>query len=234
MIKVLIVDDSAVVRRMLAAELSRVGGIEVVGTAKDAYEARDKVLALHPDVLTLDIDMPRMDGLKFLAKLMKHYPMPVVVLSGVTAAGSEQAVRALELGAIDVVPKPAPPFSMTDLSPVLVEKIRAAAGANLPRRSLPPPEPAAGAHPVRLRSLQRVLAVGASTGGTEALRVLLSGLPATACGVVIVQHMPAAFVEPFARRLAGFTAMQVRVAGDDDAVLPGSALSPRATTTWCS
>ena len=156
MIKVLIVDDSAVVRRMLAAELSRVGGIEVIGTARDAYDVRDKVLALRPDVLTLDVNMPKMDGLTFLAKLMKHYPMPVVVISAMTQAGSEQAVRRVELGAIDVAPKPAPPHTLADLTPVLVEKIPhgrpgppAAPLGSAGRRDGVPP---AGRH---VRSLQR-------------------------------------------------------------------------------
>jgi two-component system chemotaxis response regulator CheB len=224
MIKVLIVDDSAVIRRMLSAELSRIGGIEVIGTARDAYDARDKVLALRPDVLTLDIDMPKIDGLTFLAKLMKHYPMPVVVISSMTPSGSEQAVRALALGAIDVVPKPAPPHTLADLTPVLVEKIRTAAQAHLPRRTAPAVAVPAGPRPVAARSLNRVLALGASTGGTEALRVVLSGLPATTCGTVIVQHMPEPFMKPFAARLSGFTAMDVRVAEDDDALVPGVAL----------
>ncbi len=134
MIKVLVVDDSAVVRQILSAELSRARGIQVVGTAVDPYVARDKIVTLKPDVLTLDIEMPRMDGLTFLGKLMQHYPLPVIVVSSVTPAGGEAAMRALELGAIDVVSKPGSAYTVADISTILVDKIRAAAVARCVKR----------------------------------------------------------------------------------------------------
>jgi two-component system, chemotaxis family, protein-glutamate methylesterase/glutaminase len=227
MISVLIVDDSAVVRQVLSTELSKAHDIQVVGTAVDPYVARDKIVALRPDVITLDIEMPRMDGLTFLARLMKHYPMPVLVVSSLTPAGSQTAIRALELGAIDVVSKPGGSYSVGDLATVLIDKIRAAAQAKCTARSAPA---VAGPPPVKAKpgslpeTTHKVLAIGASTGGTEAIREVLSALPATTPGTVIVQHMPEHFTAAFARRLNELSAMEVREACDGDAVIPGVAL----------
>ena len=230
MIKVLIVDDSAVVRQVLATELSKAADIHVVGTAMDPYVARDKILTLAPDVLTLDVEMPRMDGLTFLAKLMKHKPMPVVVVSSLTPAGSETAIRALELGAIEVVAKPGAAYSVAGMSALLADKIRAAATARFRRAADPGPAAARPDEPpfrpsgALAETTHKVLAIGASTGGTEAIRQVLAGLPASTPGTVIVQHMPEHFTAAFAQRLNGLSAMEVREARDGDAVVSGLAL----------
>jgi two-component system, chemotaxis family, protein-glutamate methylesterase/glutaminase len=227
MINVLIVDDSAVVRQVLSAELSKASDIQVVGTAVDPYVARDKIVALRPDVITLDIEMPRMDGLTFLARLMKYHPMPVLVVSSLTPAGSQTALRALELGAIDIVSKPGGSYSVGDLAAVLIDKIRAAAQARYTRRPAPetPAAPPVKAKPGSLpETTHKVLAIGASTGGTEAIREVLAALPATTPGTVIVQHMPEHFTAAFAQRLNTLSAMEVREARDGDAVVPGVAL----------
>jgi len=227
MIKVLIVDDSAVVRQVLATELSKAPDIEVVGTAVDPYVARDKIVALQPDVLTLDIEMPRMDGLTFLAKLMKYRPMPVVIVSSLTQSGSEMAIRALELGAVDVVAKSGAAYSVAGTSGLLIDRVRAAAQARIVAKE---PRPAPAEAPVKARpghlpqTTHKVLAIGASTGGTEAIREVLTALPATTPGTVIVQHMPEHFTAAFAARLNGLAAMEVREARDGDAVTPGVAL----------
>jgi two-component system chemotaxis response regulator CheB len=227
MIKVLIVDDSAVVRQVLATELSKAPDIEVVGTAVDPYVARDKIVALQPDVLTLDIEMPRMDGLTFLTKLMKYHPMPVVVVSSLTQSGSEMAIRALELGAVDVVAKSGAAYSVAGTSAVLIDRVRAAAQARFVAKE---PRPAAAEPPVKAlpshlpKTTHKVLAIGASTGGTEAIREVLTALPATSPGIVIVQHMPEHFTAAFAARLNSLAAVEVREARDGDAVTPGVAL----------
>jgi two-component system chemotaxis response regulator CheB len=225
MIRVLIVDDSALVRKVLSEELARYADIAVVGTAIDPYVARDRIVTLRPDVITLDVEMPRMDGLSFLAKLMKYHPMPVVIVSSLTPANSEAALRALELGAVEVVPKPGSTFTTPDVGRTLVRAIRAAAVARIrPRRA----EPAAGAtnplRAARLLTTHKVLAIGASTGGVRALEQLLPALPADAPGTVIVQHMPEHFTGPFAARLNQRCAVEVREAKDNDAVLPGVVL----------
>jgi two-component system chemotaxis response regulator CheB len=224
MIRVLVVDDSAVVRQVLSGELSKAQDIEVVGTAADPFIARDKILALNPQVITLDLEMPRMDGLTFLAKLMKFYPLPVIVVSSLTPRGSDTALRALELGAVDVVGKPGGSYSVGDISAELVEKIRAASTARF-RAAAPPAaaRPAVSGAPL-LNMTHKVLAIGASTGGTEAIRVVLEGLPATAPGTVIVQHMPEHFTASFAARLNDLCAMEVREAKHGDLVTPGVAL----------
>ncbi len=225
-IKVLIVDDSAVVRKVLTEELSRYPNIRIVGTAVDPFAARDKIVKLSPEVLTLDLEMPRMDGLSFLAKLMKYRPMPVVVLSSLTPRNSETALKALDLGAVAVLAKPSSSFSVEDLSGALVRAIRAAVTADIR------PAVAATAADVRRSRLDaelrqttyKVLALGASTGGTRALEVVLGRLPAGTCGTVIVQHMPEKFTRSFAQRLDQSCAMTVREAQHNDRVIPGTAL----------
>jgi two-component system chemotaxis response regulator CheB len=222
-IRVLVVDDSAVVRKVLTEELSRFPDIEVVATASDPYVARDRIIQHAPDVLTLDVEMPRMDGLSFLSKLMRHHPLPVVVVSSLTPAHSENALRALQLGAVEVIPKPGSQFSVPDVGRQLVRAIRAAAVADVaaPGRSAPV---SPVTHALPLRTTHKVLAVGASTGGTRAIEALLSALPPDVPGTVIVQHMPGGFTETFARRLDQVCPMQVREACAGDAVVPGLAL----------
>jgi two-component system chemotaxis response regulator CheB len=225
MIKVLVVDDSAVVRQVLSSEISKAADIEVVGTAADPFIARDKIVALHPNVITLDLEMPRMDGLTFLAKLMKFFPLPVIVVSSLTPRGSETALRALELGAVDVVGKPGSSYSVGDISAELIEKIRIASTAHLRAGSAPSCQPEARASSAPLLNMtHKVLAIGASTGGTEAIRTVLMGLPATSPGTVIVQHMPEHFTASFAARLNELCQMEVREAKTGDLVVPGLAL----------
>lgn len=229
MIRVLVVDDSAIVRQVLSGEISKASDIEVVGTAADPYIARDKIVALRPHVVTLDLEMPRMDGLIFLAKLMKYFPLPVIVVSSVAEKGGDAAMRALELGAVDVVCKPGASYSVGDIGADLIEKIRAASVAHLKAgASGAQGTAAAGGRPPAdlpiLRTTHKVLAIGASTGGTEAIRAVLMGLPATTPGTVIVQHMPERFTTSFAARLDTQCAMEVREAHDGDLVVPGLAL----------
>lgn len=224
MIRVLIVDDSALVRRVLTEELSRYDDIEVVGTAVDPYVAREKILRLRPDVITLDVEMPRMDGLSFLEKLMRHYPIPVVIVSSLTPKNSEAAMRALALGAVEVISKPGSMFSTPDVGRELVHAIRAAAAARV-RNAMQEPEIANGtAAPIQLATTHKVLAIGASTGGPRAIETVLRGLPADAPGTVVVQHMPEKFTASFAERLDQVCAMEVREARDGDGVVPGVAL----------
>ena len=231
-IRVLVVDDSAVMRQLLAEILGSAPDIEVVGTAPDPYVARDKIKRLNPDVLTLDVEMPRMDGLTFLRNLMRLRPMPVVMVSSLTAQGAEETLEALELGAVDFVTKPAVDVvhGMRAYAETLIEKVRAAAGARVRRLALAPaPRRSADAvlprarPPRALRTTHRIVAIGASTGGTEAVRALLAALPPDAPGIVIAQHIPAAFSGPFARRLDGACALVVREAEDGAPILPGHA-----------
>jgi two-component system chemotaxis response regulator CheB len=227
MIRVLVVDDSAVVRRVISEELSRYKDIEIVGTAVDPYVARDKIVELRPDVITLDLEMPRMDGLSFLAKLMKHYPLPVVVLSSLTPKNSEMAMKALDIGAVEVLCKPGASYSTKDIAQPLAHAIRAAAAARVSAGGAP--RPAAGVSRVPTENLlvqttHKVIAIGASTGGTKAIEAVLVGMPPTAPGVVIVQHMPEHFTTSFAKRLDEICPLEVREARDNDHVVPGVAL----------
>jgi len=228
MIKVLVVDDSAFICKTLAEELSKFADIQVVGSAMDPYVARDKIVTMHPDVITLDIEMPRMDGLSFLSKLMKHYPLPVVVVSSLTPKNSRAALKAFELGAIEVIAKPGSQFSMPDVAGQLVRAIRAAASARvkvMDRVSVAPvPEATAQSKLPQVRLGQKVLAIGASTGGTQAIEAVLRPLPSTTPGIVVVQHMPEYFTAAFADRLNSVCALEVREARDDDDVVPGMAL----------
>ena len=225
MIRVLVVDDSALVRRILSDELAKAPDIEVVGTAIDPYVARDKIMQLRPDVVTLDVEMPRMDGLTFLAKLMKHHPMPVVVVSSVTPRHSAAALRALQLGALEVIAKPGSALSVPDIAQQLVRAIRAASLARVaqavPQPGAVPATPLSLAH---FETTHKVLAIGASTGGTQAIETVLRALPANAPGTVMVQHMPAGFTASFAQRLNEVCAMEVREARDGDLVAPGLVL----------
>ncbi|NNL76303.1 MAG: response regulator, partial [Desulfobacterales bacterium] len=199
MIRVLIVDDSAVVRKVMTEELSHYNDIEIVDTAVDPYAARDKIVKLKPDVITLDLEMPRMDGLSFLAKLMKHYPMPVVILSSLTPKNSELALKALDLGAVEVLCKPGAAYSTKNISHNLALAIRSAAVAKI-NTGLGKLNTAAEKIPTNtllVQTTHKVIAIGASTGGTKAIEMVLAGMPATAPGIVIVQHMPAHFTTSF-------------------------------------
>lgn len=226
MIRVLVVDDSAVVRKLLTEELSRQPGIEVVGTAMDPFIAREKIAQLQPDVITLDVEMPRMDGLSFLARLMKHHPIPTVVVSSVTPKNSEAAMRALALGAVEVIAKPGSAMSIPDVSRQLVRAVRAAAVSRVraPSQASAPPAAALSGGLSGIETTHRIIAIGASTGGTTAIERVLTRFPATAPGTVIVQHMPPVFTTSFAARLNGCCAMEVREARDGDRIAQGVAL----------
>jgi two-component system chemotaxis response regulator CheB len=223
-VRVLVVDDSAIVRKILTQELGRHAGIEIVGTAPDPYVARDKIVALNPDVLTLDVEMPRMDGITFLRQLMKYHPLPVIVLSSLTPEGGKTALEALEAGAVEVMCKPGGSYSVGDVCNTLVEKIKAASRARI---SATPIRATPGGPMPRLsmtETTNKIFALGASTGGVQALTCVLSALPANAPGTVVVQHMPAHFTTSFAQRLNGECAMQVKEAEDGDHVVPGHVL----------
>ncbi len=226
MIRVLIVDDSAVVRKTLMEELTRQPDIEVVGTAVDPYSAREKIVKLRPDVVTLDVEMPRMDGLTFLSRLMTHYPLPVVIVSSLTPEHSAMAMRAFELGAVEVISKPGSQYSVPADPAALVRAIRAAASARVAKRreTSDRPQPPAVRDFGQIETTHKILAIGASTGGTQAIERVLRELPAMSPGTVIVQHMPETFTRAFAERLNGLSAMQVIEACDGDRVVPGVAL----------
>ncbi|HEY4293495.1 chemotaxis response regulator protein-glutamate methylesterase [Luteibacter sp.] len=234
-VRVLIVDDSALVRKVLTAMLESDPGIEVVGTAGDPLIARDKIKQLDPDVLTLDVEMPRMDGLTFLDNLMRLRPMPVVMVSTLTEKGADVTLRALELGAVDFFTKPTADLATTFMehAPEICAKVRLAAGAKpreratvtkldvAPRLSADAVLPRA--QTAGSRGGTRIIAIGASTGGTEAIRVVLEAMPPTAPPIVITQHIPAAFSGPFATRMDSCSAMRVCEARDGQPIQPGHA-----------
>jgi two-component system chemotaxis response regulator CheB len=225
--KVLVVDDSALVRKVLGEEISKFADFKVVGSAIDPYDAREKIFQLQPDIITLDLEMPRMDGLSFLAKLMKFHPLPVVVVSSQAPEGSKAAMDALQLGAVEIVPKPGSQFSVPDVGRTLIHALRSAASANMDkikqRQSSIPDAPVSAAS-VLLNTTHKVVAIGASTGGTQAIEAVMREMPADAPGIVIVQHMPQTFTGAFAERLNRICSMQVREAQDNDDVTPGIAL----------
>ncbi len=227
-IRVLIVDDSPTVGNVFKRGLSRAKGIEVVGVAPDPFVARDMIVKDPPDVITLDIEMPRMDGLTFLRKLMAHFPLPVVVVSTMTQDGSKKASEALALGAVEVVGKDMASDRVEDQMLEIVQKVRAAALAKVStqrfakKAKTQAPAPSV-LPPVRSASRQ-LIAIGASTGGTEALAAVFRRLPANTPGMVVVQHMPAGFTAQMSHRLDGLSAMDVREARDGDQIKQGLAL----------
>jgi two-component system chemotaxis response regulator CheB len=224
-IRVLIVDDSAVVRKVFSSELSKEHGIEVIGTAPDPYVARNKILQLKPDVITLDVEMPRMDGLTFLKKLMKYYPLPVIIVSSLTPKGGAMAMDALAAGALEVICKPTAAYSVGDMSIQLANKIRAVAHVDMHsinggrQANIVPIANAALS-----QTTNKIIAIGASTGGTEAIKTVLMGMPPNAPGIVIVQHMPAQFTTSFAERLDSLCQIRVKEAANGDSVVNGTAL----------
>ena len=236
-IKVLIVDDSALIRSILSEIIGKQPGMEVVGTAPDPLVAREKIKALNPDVLTLDVEMPRMDGLAFLEKLMRLRPMPVVMVSSLTEKSSAITLRALELGAIDFVTKPKVDIraGLQEYTEELVEKLRIAAKARVPRPSLQTSGAASAAikknsadvvlaaEKHSFATTEKVILVGASTGGTEALKEFLVTMPPDSPGILITQHMPEMFTKTFAKRLDSLCTIAVKEAEHGERVLPGHA-----------
>ncbi len=222
MIRLLIVDDSALIRRMLTELFAGVEDIEVVGTARDPYDAREKIKQLNPDVLTLDVEMPRMDGITFLRNLMRLRPMPVVMVSSLTEEGAEETLEALALGAVDFVTKPRTDVShsLDAYADEIVAKVRAAARARVRPGHTQPRGPAPQPHQ---RTTDKIVAIGASTGGTVAVQRLLEVMPPNAPATVITQHMPPGFSAAFAERLNHICAVSVHEARDGQRVLPGHA-----------
>lgn len=223
-IRVLIVDDSATARAVLSDILESDPTIEVVGTASDAYVARDKIVELHPDVVCLDVEMPRMDGITFLKRLMHYMPTPVIMVSSLTQAGAKTTLDALEAGAVDFVPKPHSHIydGKETMREELLAKIKIAAKVKVRQHTL---DALRQANTTSLaETTHKILAIGASTGGTEALKEVLMGLPRNAPGTLIVQHMPSNFTAPFAERLNALCAMEVREARNGDSITPGVVL----------
>jgi len=237
-IKVLVVDDSAVVRQTLTAILETDPQIEVMGVASDPYVAAKKIMSEVPDVITLDVEMPRMDGLTFLRKIMTQHPMPVVIISSLTARGTETAMKALENGAVDIITKPQLNTKqfIEESKIKICDAVKAAARAKLNRKPTATPaltvRPkntadavlAAGSPNAMIKTTEKVVAVGASTGGTDALRVFLEAMPADTPGIVIVQHMPENFTKSFANRLNDLCQISVKEAENGDSVIRGRAL----------
>lgn len=227
-IKVLIVDDSALIRSVMKEIIGSQPDMEVVGVAPDPLVARELIKQTNPDVLTLDVEMPRMDGLDFLEKLMRLRPMPVLMVSSLTERGSEITMRALELGAVDFVTKPKISIQsgMREYSDLIADKIRGAAKARIRARTLPTGERTGGALPALrnpLTSSEKLIIIGASTGGTEAIRAFLMQMPSDCPGILIAQHMPEGFTSSFARRLDASCKISVREAAGDERILPGHA-----------
>lgn len=231
-IRVVVVDDSALVRSLLAEIINRQKDMECVGTANDPLIAREMIRELDPDVLTLDIEMPRMDGIDFLARLMRLRPMPVVMISTLTERGAEVTMKALELGAVDFVAKPRIGVAdgLSELSAQIVEKVRIAAAAHIKRAvSVPAAMAAAASSPrpaiaaIGRVSTEKLICIGASTGGTEAIKEVLMRMPADSPGIVITQHMPPGFTTSFAARLNSLCQITVQEAVNGERILPGHA-----------
>lgn len=236
MIKVLIVDDSALVRQLLTSILESDSGIKVVGVASDPYIAREKIKQLNPDVLTLDVEMPRMDGVTFLGNLMRLRPMPVLMVSTLTEKGAEITFRALENGAVDFVAKPKLDIAqqLPDYAEEIITKVKTAAKSRvraIEKRSTPIAASVIQKYPVdvvlskqserHFRTTERIIGIGASTGGTEAIKDVIAVLPPDMPGIVVSQHIPEAFSGPFANRLNTITALNVMEAKDGQKILPG-------------
>ncbi len=224
-IKVLIVDDSAVVRKVLSQNLSKDESIEIVGVAPDPYVARDRILELAPDVLILDVEMPRMDGITFLDKLMRAKPMPVIIFSSLTPKGSQMALEAMQNGAVDVVCKAGEAYKVGDVIEELIEKVKAASRVNIQHlvKNIKIKPKAASKLSMSVTT-NKIIAIGASTGGVQALTTVIKMMPGNSPGTVIVQHMPPKFTASFAARLNEECDMRVKEAADGDTVIPGQVL----------
>lgn len=222
MIKVLIVDDSAIVRSVLKKEIDACSDMEVVGVAPDPYVAREMLVSKRPDVITLDLEMPRMDGITFLTKMMKHLPIPTIVVSSLSPENSEMALTALRCGAVDVVGKPGVAYSIDKVIPDLLAKIRTASTATVTQ--IATEKKSVSVSPLLSVTTNKIIAIGASTGGTRALEAILPTLPQNSPGVIITQHMPAGFTKSFADRLNTLCKMSVKEAEAGDAVVSGQIL----------
>ena len=226
-IRVLIVDDSALIRSVMREIISSQPDMEVVGVAPDPLVARELIKQTNPDVLTLDVEMPKMDGLDFLEKLMRLRPMPVLMVSSLTERGSEITLRALELGAVDFVTKPKLSIQsgMREYTELIADKIRAAARARITPRTVAPARVVGALPQIRnpMTSSEKLIIIGASTGGTEAIREFLMQMPSDCPGILIAQHMPEGFTTSFARRLDALCKISVREAAGEERVLPGHA-----------
>jgi len=226
-IKVLIIDDSAMIRKVFEQELSKDPEIEVVGTAPDPFVGRDKIVYLKPDVITLDIEMPRMDGLTFLGKLMQYYPIPVVVVSSLAKRGGDVALKAMELGAVEVLSKPGSAYSVGDMSEQLIEKVKAASKVKVFKSSKSASSSTSAsivAASIAVKTTNKIIAIGASTGGTDALKEVISRLPSNSPPVVVVQHMPQNFTKAFADRLNSLCEVTVKEAVDGEYLATGKVL----------
>lgn len=228
-VRVLIVDDSAVVRQTLERELSKDKDIEIIGVAPDPYVARDKIVLLKPDVITLDIEMPKMDGLTFCKKVMHYNPVPIVIVSSLAQQGSRIALEALESGAVEVMCKPGSAYSIGEMSIVLAEKIKSASKANLSLiKQRMASNTTSSESNIRINALtkttDKIIIIGASTGGVQAIETVIKRFPANAPGTVIVQHMPPGFTKSFAERLNQMCSVEVKEAEDGDSILPGKVL----------
>ena len=220
-IRVLIVDDSALMRKMLTSILSEDPEIEVVGAAPDPYVAREEIKALNPDVVTLDVEMPHMNGIEFLRKIMELRPTPVVMISTLTQAGAETTLEALEIGAVDFVAKPADAGAMAHLGGELIPKVKAAARTRVRRRTAPPRRPQRQTWNTTHATSDKIIAIGSSTGGVEALKALLMELPPDVPPILIAQHMPERFTAAFAHRLDGECPMRVCEAANQQPIEGG-------------
>lgn len=224
-IKVLIVDDSALIRSILLKELSNDPEVEVVGTAPDPYIARDKIIQLKPDVVTLDIEMPKMDGLTFLKKLMRYYPIPVIIFSSLATRGSQIALEALDAGAVEVMAKPGSSYSIGEMHIQLVDKIKAAAKVSFEKTPAKPKHHTVHVpHSLTARQTDKIIVIGASTGGTQAIQHLLTQMPEGCPPIVIVQHMPEHFTKSFSDRLNSICKIEVVEGNDGTEAIRGRAI----------
>jgi two-component system chemotaxis response regulator CheB len=227
MIKVLVVDDSAIIRQILFSELSKAPDIQVIATASDPFIARTKILREKPDVITLDIEMPRMDGLTFLQQLMKQMPIPTIVLTSQSTAGGLLAMKALQAGAVDVMCKPGAETTVGEIMPVIIEQIRAASRVRFDKIKVVSNNSITTEvvhKSIISKYTGKIIAIGASTGGTVAIESILKSMPENAPGIVVVQHMPEKFTASFAERLNSVCKISVKEASRNDTITPGVAL----------